>query len=359
MATALFQSWLEDDLGLSRGELKDSKIDNQWSNSAIPRTTTMSPPDARVVENLEKEVDALERKVRSLLTELQDREQVDPPEKFSKPLLKPRDIPILELKHLSGVEGAGRLGVFLSQVENCSRDTRERQQIVNMRVDAPLAIFVKNILKRGAISWETFKTHLTAELTDQSEERVFDCLNELRYTFDEDPVEFASRVKCKLAMLEIQTESGDMPSPSQLIKKKLLKGMPRESRDRLELYMDENISLHRFMMKLNTERLVVLSQRSDNIRVVEPPPQPVYETPTKNQKLNRTLSQEMNRRDVGLRQWSKGEKYCPYCRASNHTVAECYRKPRPGSCYDCLRMGCRRGQLNCPGRINMTRNRLL
>ena len=56
----------------------------------------------------------------------------------SKPLLKPRDVPIMELWHLRGEEGEGILGVFFSQIEQCSQDWEERQRIVLSRVDAQL-----------------------------------------------------------------------------------------------------------------------------------------------------------------------------------------------------------------------------
>ena len=97
------------------------------------------------------------------------------------------------------------------------------------------------------MSWEKFKKRLTTELTDQSEDRIYDSLNDLKYTCDEDPVEFVTSLKCKLALLEVKIKSGEVPKTDQLIKNKLLKGMPKASRERLELYLDENVTLKRFM----------------------------------------------------------------------------------------------------------------
>ena len=160
--------------------------------------------------------------VKDLLCELRRREPAPSLERPVKTFLKSHDIPVLELRQLSGVDGTGRLTVFLSQIESCSRETEERQQIVQMRVDAPLALFIQSILNREAMSWEKFKEHLTTELTDQSEERIFDSLSDLKYTCDEDPVEFVTKLKCKLTLLEVQTKSGEVPKTDQLIKKLII-----------------------------------------------------------------------------------------------------------------------------------------
>ena len=90
--------------------------------------------------------------------------------------------------------------------------------MVQMRVDTPLALFTQSILNREVMSWENFKKRLTTELTDQSEDRIFNSLNDLKYTCDEDPIEFVTSLKCKLALLEVQTRSEEMPNTEQLIK---------------------------------------------------------------------------------------------------------------------------------------------
>ncbi|MPD06012.1 hypothetical protein E2C01_101789 [Portunus trituberculatus] len=47
--------------------------------------------------------------------------------------------------------------------------------------------------------------------------------------------------------------------------------------------------------------------------------------------------------------------YCLYCRATPHNPSKCLKRPEPGSCYDCLRLNCRKGQPNCPDRTNCQR----
>ena len=342
--------------GAVGGATAELPVAKEEQGESDPVTT-----DQRKLSVLEREVDELQRCLQDVLSDRQSR--VIPPE-FSRPsktFIKPRDIPVLELRQLRGVEGAGRLTVFLSQVESCTTDTDERQQIVQMRVDAPLALFIQNIRTKERKTWKEFKECLTEELTDQSEDRIYDSINDLNYNYEEDPIEFASRLKCKLAMLEIKIQTGEIPKVERLIKNKLLKGMPKASRDRLDLYMDDNVSLKRFLNKLETERVVVSAQQQthETVRAIEQPVQPTPGAaafpPTRSQppRNSRPWVNEGMRRARG----DQG-RYCPYCRARNHSVAECRRQPRPGSCYDCLRMNCHRGHPRCPGRVNMMRGRM-
>ena len=354
------------------GTLKESKpvVLPREEQVVVNELTSVGPSGAEAMNLLEMEVDTLRSCVHELFREVKEsREKVA--SNSSKCLMKPRDIPVLELRHLQGVEGAGRLEVFFTQVESCSVDNKERQQIVKMRVEAPLALFIHTILE-NEVPWPQFKKYLSQELTDQSEERLFDSLNDLKYSVEDDPVEFVTRLKCKLALVTVRTDAADVPSQDRLIKNKLVKGMPKDCRDRLELYMDEKVPLKRFLNKLDTERLVVLTRgESHNVHAVSPRPTPTHH-PTQKLAAPRMATTApsratatlppTNRLDAveqRLRQWRGREKYCPYCRATNHSVAECYKRPQYGSCYDCLRLNCRRGHPSCPGRGNNTRNRML
>ena len=120
-------------------------------------------------------------------------------------------------------------------MESCSIDNRERQQIVKMRVEAPLALLVQTVVEKE-VTWAQFKQYLTKELTDQNEERLFDSLNDLKYSVKDDPIEFMTRLKCKLALVTVRTDADDVPSQDRLIKSKLIKGMPRDCRERLDIF---------------------------------------------------------------------------------------------------------------------------
>ncbi len=141
------------------------------------------------MEALGREVDELKGDVQTLIGELKKHTTISP----HKPLLKPRDVPILELSHLQGVEGESRLRVFFSQVKECSLDDSERQKIVLTRVDAKLAVYIQSVCsKEDHLTWTEFKQHLISELTDLSYSKILDTLNDLRYHYTEDPVDFVT-----------------------------------------------------------------------------------------------------------------------------------------------------------------------
>ncbi len=72
---------------------------------------------------LESEVEAL----RQLCADLLHLNRQERQDTGRKPLLKPSDIPVLELRQLKGVE-EGRLSVFLAQVEDCATQVRAQSR---------------------------------------------------------------------------------------------------------------------------------------------------------------------------------------------------------------------------------------
>ena len=77
--------------------------------------------DQGKMESLEMEVDNLRQFVEDLLCELRRREPTPSLERPVKTFLKPRDIPVLELHQLIGVDGAGRLTVGLKVALSAKR----------------------------------------------------------------------------------------------------------------------------------------------------------------------------------------------------------------------------------------------
>ncbi len=177
-----------------------------------------------------------------------------------KPLLKPRDLPLLELGQLKGVEGEGRLAVFLAQMEDCAREADERKRTVVARVDAPLAIYVQAVQReKSSLAWAEFKEHLAKELTDRNPSVVYDTLSCFTYHLDTDPMEFVAKVKCKFAVLGIKGDGSEGLSLNKIIKAKMISSLPRSSRERLELFKSSSITLERFIELFTQERTIALA----------------------------------------------------------------------------------------------------
>lgn len=339
------------------GEIQVPKVEEQESRDEQINEVTGLSEDIGRMQRLADEIDVLKDMCRELICINRDQKeqlarQVEP----SKPLLKPRDIPVLELDQLKGVAGEGRLSIFLSQLEECAFSTHDRLRMVTTRVDVHLAIYVQAILARNpGITWEEFKKHLKEELTEQNEDNIFDAINSLKYQVEEDPTEFVAHLKCKLALLELRTNGKETPSKEKIIKTKLMQGLPKASRERLELFKDPNVSLKRFMDRFSLERTIVLAQITE-VRSVQASPTTTPEKDETSKRLDEMESRlrRMNTQGTVNRNKSYSQ-YCRYCRSSSHGEDTCRRNPRPGSCFDCLRTNCYRGHPRCEGRINQTR----
>lgn len=348
-------------------EVPDHGEDDR-TTGAIPRRpqSFTETQEEGELPDVKRQVSQLDRTIKQALELLhynQERSSRD-----IKPLLKPRDIAILELRHLRGVEGEGRLEVFFSQVEQCSALWEDRKTIVLSRVDPQLAVYIQDILLNGPqFTWKEFKSYLRKELTDQNKNKLFDALNELKYSYQDDPIEFMNKIKCKYALLSMKNDALEIPRREKLIKTKLAKGMPKDCRERLELFLDDNVSLERFLDKLEVERVVANTRSREEIFMVTNPPvtpkvspvtPPVDTTSTSLTSRITQLEKELEQLGRSQQQrpsWNPRQVYCPYCRSNTHEIQNCRRNPVPGSCFDCLRLGCRRGNPNCPGRSARTR----
>ncbi len=173
-------------------------------------------------------------------------------------------------------------------------------------------------------------------------------------SLDEDPYAFATQVKSQMALLEVKSGRSNVVNKDKVIKQKLIQSLPRSSRGKLELYKESNIPISQFLEKFAHERALANAQGAVPLRKVEEKSEPPVDEVTK--RLNELEARF--RRATSLT--SRGRrppsyKYCPYCRSTRHSILECWRKPAPGACYDCLETNCRRGNPTCAGRINNTR----
>ncbi|KAG0723362.1 hypothetical protein GWK47_005543 [Chionoecetes opilio] len=166
------------------------------------RVETRPEPYAQFkwMSQLEQEVERTKETVGSLLKNKKEEQEVRRP---VRSLIQPRDIRMLNLSDLQGIEAEGRLTVFLSQVESCSEDLEERKGILMTRVDPPLALYVQNALSVYKFrSWDTLTYWLCEELTDNNVDKILDSISEVKYDWLEDPQDFATKLKCKYAILE-------------------------------------------------------------------------------------------------------------------------------------------------------------
>ncbi|KAG0723674.1 hypothetical protein GWK47_042220 [Chionoecetes opilio] len=170
----------------------------------------------RMMILLEQEVERTKMALELLLRDKGGEKDVRRP---VRSLVKPRDIRMLNLSDLQGIEAEGRLKVFFSQVESCSEDLEERKRILMARVDPPLALYIQNTLSQVNFrSWDTLTYWLYEELTDNNVDRIVNSISEVKYDWLEDPQDFATKLKCKYAILEAKSKhSEEIPRRDKII----------------------------------------------------------------------------------------------------------------------------------------------
>ena len=75
------------------------------------------------------------------------------------PVMKPKDVPMLDLFQLSGLEAAGRLQIFFEAVEKCTTDDNTRVMIAKNKLSSELAMLIhNNQAKFRCTTWRSFVT---------------------------------------------------------------------------------------------------------------------------------------------------------------------------------------------------------
>ena len=154
-----------------------------------------------------------------------------------------------------------------------------------------------------------------------------------------------------------------------IFRDKVLNGLPRDSKERLELCMDQNVPINIFLSKVETERIIANSRGESNVvpltiksHTWNPPvaqaqareSEEIMELKKKLDEMELAMSDIRKGKETVTSQAKISSKYCPTCRMNNHSSSECLRNPN-NMCYDCHRVGCRRGKEGCPGRKSTTR----
>lgn len=135
-----------------------------------------------------------------------------------------------------------------------------------MQLDLQLNIYVQALMEENLnLTWDKIKQkELVEGLTDQSKERLFDSISDMKNNLDEDQYDLMNQVKCKLVLLEIKSGRSDIVNKDKPIKQKLIQGLPRPNRDRLELFQEANNPLTMFLDKLSHERITAQDQGGRN-----------------------------------------------------------------------------------------------
>ena len=341
-----------------KDKVKEEGGENVGEASALVKEPTMEE-----FQQL-KEMVAQQAQAMLLMTEQLNRvAQVSPPS-ISTPrvMVKPRDVPILTLAQLEGLEAAGTLGIFFDLIEQVSDQDEERVRIAKTRVSPELTLLIQNQQRQGKVNtWEQVKECLQAGFAqDLNFDRAWQEIDNQNFEWAENPQSFVNNLICKYAVQETKFLNEKIPNRDQFIKRKLWKGLTRDARERIEGFLEETYPLSKFLERLEHERQFLLDRDIPGIRKVteQKPvatlsPPPVQASPPQQVTDMDFLRQQMKSLTEKVEQLSTRSPpapYCTFCRSNTHSLSNCVRRPPPGACFDCWRPSCRRGNPGCPGR---------
>lgn len=300
----------------------------------------------------------------------------------SSGILKPRDIPILTLNALQGLESPARLQMFVEGVERCVSDEQARIEIAKSRMDSDLALFIHTAQRsRRVRNWEEVVEYLQEEFNVKINfDQAWRVHEDQQYDWRENPHTYIQSFKCKYAILQSRFVGEKLPSRDTLIKKKLSQGFPQHSREKLEMFLDREIPLSTFIERVEHERLVLSHQQNLTQPVVwnrlstsevgrnrleypltttSSPPDPVVESIERLKQSVESLSHKLEvlEAKASVTKYQSSPRYSVFCKTTGHEVRDCRRKPRLGRCFDCDRPNCRRGNPDCPGTSEMNRKK--
>ena len=116
-------------------------------------------------EMMRDEVEELRNVVRRQATVIENmgncfikqEEALASPAASSPPVTKPRDIPILELNHLEGLEASAHFQMFIELVEQATSNDASRVQVAKSRLGSEIVMLVHNHQgKQPSLSWRDF-----------------------------------------------------------------------------------------------------------------------------------------------------------------------------------------------------------
>lgn len=278
--------------------------------------------------------------------------------------MKPESVPILELDKLGDLSSVARLSHFIRQVEQTAGSDEQRMNIAQCRADADIATMINMEREQGKVkTWDDLVKYL--KQTYAPPLPITTALQQLSlepYDITENPRTYSNRLAARYATLP-KNLIAELESKDKFIKKKMHSTLPSMVKEHMEPLISENTSLDRYLGILEIQRqLELASRKSNNLTVLEVKPQrtPVTSSPPINtppvsleKRMDKLITTVETLSQRGPYR-SKYGQWCGYCRTNDHFPSTCPHNPTPGSCFDCFRMGHKRRDPACPGRVSNT-----
>ena len=279
--------------------------------------------------------------------------------------LKIRDVGLLKLHELQGIESHSRLERFFREIELCSMIDQDRINVAMTRAEGSIVDFLKSEMddRGNNATWREVKDILRARFVSRTSwTEAFKEIEAETYSLDETPRGFSNRLICKFAALKTRFPYETLPDMEYVIKMQLQKGLTKTLQDRMVLHLSPRSSLEEFLRFLEPHYNSAVIQGDVTRRRVQAISTPSSsQLPSNHSDHNSSRSDpatldlmkqvsELKGRLDSLSSRSSNRRYCAFCMVRDHNLAECPKNPPRGVCFDCLKPQCKRGHVNCPGR---------
>ncbi|KAG0725463.1 hypothetical protein GWK47_038598 [Chionoecetes opilio] len=185
-------------------------------------------------------------------------------------LIQPRDIPVLELHQLQGLDATARLQMFFELIEQCSSSDATRIQIAKGRVCSEFSILIHNYQANHKVeTWAALRNLFETEFTTEvSVDRAWQELEAMSYDWGESPQAFTHRFICQHAVIATKLPNEKFPDRDKTLKRKLWYGLPVASREKLEGFLDEGYPLKKFLDRIEHERQILEERPIQSINMI-------------------------------------------------------------------------------------------
>ena len=293
-----------------------------------------------------------------------------------RPVIRLSDVKELTIADLSTITSKTSLDRFFRDIEATTNSDAQRIKSAQIKMEAGIQEVMKTRVIEGVTTWLQFQD-ICHKIYDNKVDMITILreLNQLPYDVDEEPRLYKNRVEARLQSMPTSCETLDVP---ELIKKSLYKGLPKELKDQVECAVtNKGIDANDFVTmveQLRGPHLQVVRQakvreitNAANYQLVETsaqsPPQVVTPGRSTYEERSTSLLADLGKsqqalvravdalnKNVADGQRRSRKPWCGYCatNANNHWIKDCPKKPPFRSCFSCLGMGHRKGDLTCP-----------
>ena len=158
--------------------------------------------------------------------------------------VKPKDVPLLNLSQLEGIKALGTLSIFYDVIEQVTDDDKDRVRVTKTRLSLEMALLLQNYQSKGKCrTWAEVKEFFRTEfVADVNCDRALQEIEKQVYDWGESPQAFTNRIICRYAVLESRFPQEKLSDRNQVIKRKLWRGLPCETREKAGMFFEDEIS---------------------------------------------------------------------------------------------------------------------